>query len=82
MSKLELIKKPQRLQIKYRKKHAWDLLPFPRLLIKHYLHIHTVVFLPRKCVTSRKCQSVVGLEVVATLSNVQGSKSQQELCTK
>ena len=47
----------------------------PRRLIKHYF---TCRLSPMKCVKSRKCQSVKELEVVVTLSNAQGSKSQQE----
>ena len=52
----------------------------PRRLIKKLIYIYLLHsrLSPRKCVKSRKCQSVVGLEVVATLSNAQGSKSRQE----
>ena len=53
----------------------------PRRLIKKLIYIYLLLhsrLSPRKCVKSRKFQSVVGLEVVATLSNAQGSKSRQE----
>ena len=50
----------------------------PRLLIKHYFTYSIQSSISDKVCQMSKCQSVKESEVVVTLSNAQGSKSQQE----
>ena len=50
----------------------------PRLLIKHYFTYSIQSSISDKVCQMSKCQSVKESEVVVTLSNAQGSKSQSK----